>query len=96
VHSYFGVKLERLQRDKVPVNIQTTQNIGPLFLSSSSTPLNPADRLTYKGYCSCLLIWVGWAKPGHMLLAQGLGLCDQPALPRDVLRASALFCPLRE
>lgn len=30
----FGVKLERLQRDKVPVNIQTTQSIGPLFLSS--------------------------------------------------------------
>lgn len=51
----FGVKLERLQSDKVPVNTQTTQSIALLFPSSSPTPLGPADRLTWEECCSSLL-----------------------------------------
>lgn len=39
----FGVKLERLQGDKVPVNAQTTQSVFPLFPSSTPVPLSSAD-----------------------------------------------------
>lgn len=49
----FGVKLERLQGDKVPVNTQTTQSASPFFPSSSPVPPSSADRLTRKECCSC-------------------------------------------
>lgn len=49
----FGVKLERLQGDKVPVNAQATQSISPLFPSSTPVPPSSADRLTCKKCCSC-------------------------------------------